>query len=391
MTRRLAMLAASVWLVLGVPVWLSGCAGGGGPRSTPTTPSVVSSIWSADSGGLCVTLSGPMDATSSLMPGSGLELRLSGPTLPSPIFRVPSAQGRTCFELARTPAGFQSLRPGPMTIDAMITGELTQLGAAQLDQATIDRLTEVALRRGRARTGPGGPGGAAEVEITIDPPTVPAGGSFIVRARATNTGDRPLYQVKTALTPGEASGAEPIELDFGWLEPGETLELTERRTLPRSIRAESIDLVGVSSEEHNAAIDTPTSLTIGVDPLPPPALDVAISVMPDRHGRSVRTGNEDRLRPGDDLHMVCEVRNFGDSTIRGGVARLREVTEGDASVRVGRAVIGDLPPGGSTRVHFWFVVKAALGSGKVPMVVEITDADLGTVYEQAVVLDIEDR
>ena len=383
--------ACAMVLMLGLSGGLSGCAGGARTSSSPAAPGVVSAIWSAEAGGLCVTLTGPVTTGDGITPGSGFELRLSGPSLPRPIFRVPSEQGRTCFELARTPAGFQALRPGPVTIDAMIMGELVELSEAQLDRATIDRLTEVALRRGRLMTGPGGPGGAATVEVVVDPATVAAGGSFILRARASNTGERPLFGVKTTLSDANPDALEPIELDFGWLEPGETLELTERRTLPRAIRADELELAASSLEAHGAAIGGPPSVKIEVDPLPPPALDVTITVMPDRHGRTVRSGNEDRLRPGDDLHMVCEIRNFGDSTIKGGVARLREMDAGDASVRVGRAVIGDLPPGASTRVHFWFVVKAALGTGKLPMLVEIADADLGTVHEQAVVLEIEDE
>ncbi|MGP1273692.1 MAG: hypothetical protein ACTS22_10200 [Phycisphaerales bacterium] len=390
MSRGLAIATVALALA-GSLTGAIGCAGGGAASPAPAAPSLVSAIWSSEAGGLCVTMTGPVASSTGLMPGSGFELRLSGPSLSRPIFRVPSEQGRACFELARTPAGFQALRPGPVTIDAMVTGELVELGTAQLDRATIDRLTEVALRRGRAETGPGGPGGAARVEVSLEPPTVPAGGSFVVRARATNTGERPIYRLRTQLAPAGDEGLEPIELDFGWLEPGETLELAERRTLPRSLRIDELALMASSSEQHGAAVDSPTSVAVDVDPLPPPALDVQITVMPDRHGRTVREGNEGRLRPGDDLHMVCEIRNFGDSAVRGGVARLRELGDGNASVRVGRAVIGDLPPGGSTRIHFWFVVKAALGSGRVPMLVEITDADLGTVHEQAIVLDIEER
>ncbi|MEM9165646.1 MAG: hypothetical protein AAGB48_01325 [Planctomycetota bacterium] len=360
-------------------------------------PSVVSAIWSADSGGLCVTLSGPVtgsvSGSNSLMPGSAFELRLSGPSLSRPIFRVPSERGRTCFELARTPAGFRALKPGPVTLDAMILGELVELATAQLDQATIDRMADISLRRGRQRTGPGGPGGAAAMEFRIDPPTVAAGETFIIHARARNTGERSIYRLRGVIEPADEQGAavEPVEVDFGWLEPGETLELSQRRRLPRSLRADSVALRAWATELHDAEVTTPETISIGVSPLPPPALDVAIDVTPDRHGRSIREGHEGKLRPGDDLHMVLEVRNFGDSTLRGSVAHLRSPEAGTASVRVGRAVVGDLPPGATTRAHFWFVVKAPLGSGAVPMLVEITDSDLGIVHEQAVVLQIEEE
>ena len=95
------------------------------------------------------------------------------------------------------------------------------------------------------------------------------------------------------------------------------------------------------------------------------------------------------FRPGDDVHLVCDVRNFGDSPLVGGVARLRAPRPETASVRIGRAIVGDLPPSASGRVHIWLVVTAPLGSEPVPIVVEIEDTDLGVVAEATALLFIE--
>ncbi len=373
----------------------------GGCGSTPRTPSRPNApimrgwLWSAEAGGLCVTLDAlpAMSASNgSGLPGEGIQLRLSGPSLVRPIFVVPPQTGETCISLARTPAQYRALEPGPLSLDALVDGELFELAQLQMDIATIDRMASFALEEGRSVRGTGGPGGAASIEVRLDPPTVRAGESFIVRGTATNTGERPVYGVTAALTPsviGRALG--PAELAFGWLEPGETLDVTTPMILPRSVRADSVSFAVAASENHDAALRAPEAVSLRVAPLPPPALRVNVTITPDRHGRFVREGAESKFRPGDDLQVVCEVTNFGDSELVGGVARLRMPSGDVASIRVGRAIIGDLPPAATTRAHFWFVVKAPVGSGTVPLVIEIEDSDLGVVYEQAIVLEIEDQ
>lgn len=373
------------WMVL--VVLCAGCGSGPAPRAGSVLPRVVGTAWSAEAGGLCVTVEGPIESGSDL-PGEGLQLRLSGPNLPRPVFAQPTREGETCLALGRTPASFRELRPGPVSVDALLGGRLVEVARTQLDQATIDRMAAVAVERGRVQTGPGGPGGALGLELTTEPAVVDAGGTFVLRGRVVNEGTRPAYRVRALLT---GDGVDAVALEFGWLEPGESLEQTRLVSVPRSLRANELTLRVETGEQHSASFRAPGSMSVSVAPLPPPALEVNTVVTPDRHGRLVREGGEGKLRPGDDLHLVCEVTNFGDSDLRGGVARLR-MPEGDvASVRVGRAIVGDLPPGATTRAHFWFVVKAALGSGTVPLVVEIADTDLGVVHEQAVVLTIEDE
>ncbi|MEL6797733.1 MAG: hypothetical protein AAFO89_13035 [Planctomycetota bacterium] len=387
-----AILAAAVSAAAPATlITVSGC--GSAPRTParPNAPIMRGWLWSAEAGGLCVTLDALPVRASSGLPGEGVQLRLSGPSLVRPIFVVPPQTGETCISLARTPAGYRALEPGPLSLDALIDGELFELARLQLDIATIDRMAGVAVDRGRRVQGTGGPGGAASIEVRLDPPTVRAGESFIVRGTATNTGERPVYGVTADLTPsvrGRAMSATSLE--FGWLEPGETIDVTTPMILPRSVRDSEVSFDIAARERHEAEIQSPDAVRLKVAPLPPPALRADVTITPDRHGRFVREGAEEKFRPGDDLQVVCEVTNFGDSRLVGGVARLRMPAGDVASIRVGRAIIGDLPPAASTRAHFWFVVKAPLGSGTVPLVIEIEDADLGVVHEQPIVLQIED-
>ncbi|MEO1583661.1 MAG: hypothetical protein AAFR96_03695 [Planctomycetota bacterium] len=380
--------------MLAVVLCLVACVTGCGSRpktaAGPTAPLLQGTLWSADAGGLCVTLAGVPDGASGGLPGQGMQLRLSGPSLPRPVFAVPRQSGETCITLARTPAGFRALQPGPMSLDALVDGELFELARVQLDSATIGRMASVALARGRGVTGVGGPGGAVALELAVDPPAVRAGESFIVRGRARNTGERPVYGVRADITPSLGGRAmAPASLEFGWLEPGESIEVAEPMILPRSVRENAIEFGVEISERHDALIGMPSPISLSVSPLPPPALRSEITVTPDRHGRFVREGSEEQFRPGDDVQVVCEVTNFGDSELVGGVARLR-MPEGEvASIRVGRAIIGDLPPGATTRAYFWFVVTAPVGSGTVPLVVEIEDTDLGVVHEQVILVEIE--
>jgi hypothetical protein len=390
MTDRRAWLAWAL-AAFAVLIVVSGCASKPRTPARPQAPLLRGWLWSADAGGLCVTIDGVRSAGQSSLPGEGLQLRLSGPSLARPIFAVPPQSGETCMSLARTPAGYRALEPGPLSLDALIDGELFELAQVQLDLATIERMSAVALSRGRSVRGSSGPGGSVDLSVRLDPPTVRAGESFIVRGRATNDGERPVYGVTAALAPSVSGRAmDSAELSFGWLEPGESIEVATPMILPRSVRDETVTFDIAPTELHGAAFDAPERVSLDVSPLPSPALRAEVTITPDRHGRFVRQGAEDKFRPGDDLQVVCEVTNFGDSDLVGGVARLRMPSGDVASIRVGRAIIGDLPPGASTRAHFWFVVKAAGGSGTVPLVIEIEDADLGVVHEQAIVLEIED-
>ena len=142
----------------------------------------------------------------------------------------------------------------------------------------------------------------------------------------------------------------------------------------------------------SAEIESTDSLTIAVNPLPLPALETTLEILPDRHGRVVDpVSGELRFRPGDDVHLVCNVKNFGDSPLIGGVARLRTPIADSASIRIGRAIVGDLPPSAAGRVSIWLVVTAPLGSDPVPIVVEIEDQDLGVVAEATTILFIEPK
>jgi len=102
------------------------------------------------------------------------------------------------------------------------------------------------------------------------------------------------------------------------------------------------------------------------------------------------------LRPGSpNLFTVHDDRAFTHVRLHiypdGGVARLRTPIADSASVRIGRAIVGDLPPSASGRVSIWLVVTAPLGSDPVPIVVEIEDTDLGVVAEATTILFLEPR
>ena len=180
-----------------------------------------------------------------------------------------------------------------------------------------------------------------------------------------------------------------LVFDFGRLEPGETLELESGSLVPRRTRVSAAAFDVITTEAHGAEFDTPDSVAVAIDPLPLPALETTLEIVPDRHGRETDDSYPNAYRPGDDVHLVCNVRNFGDSTLVGGIARLRTPKPETASVRIGRAIVGDLPPSASGRVHIWLVVTAPLGSDPVPIVVEITDSDLGVVAEATALLRLE--
>ena len=177
-----------------------------------------------------------------------------------------------------TPAAYRALEPGPLSLDALIDGELFELAQLQLDIATIDRRASGAVDRGRSVLGVGGPGGAASIEVRLDPPTVRAGESFIVRGTATNTGERPVYGVTADLPPsvrGRAMSATSLE--FGWLESGETIDVTTPMILPRSVRDDEVSFEISARERPDAEVRSPDVVLLEVAPLPPPALRAAMA------------------------------------------------------------------------------------------------------------------
>lgn len=380
-----------------IAVALALCAGGcssgpSGAGNRATTPSLISAVWSPEAGGLCVQLDRGLDELGSDGLMGGTQLRLSGPTLPRDVYAEPTAAGALCFSIADSPAEMRRIKPGPVTIHAMIDGDLIDLGTRLLDQASLDRLFEWSLAESRTESGMAGPGGGVEIEYRVEPQPVNAGDRATVRALARSTGTRPVYRVRSTLQPPEGIGFEPIDFQFGMLLPGETLELEHRLAIPRRVRQSEARFDVTTSEQHNAQVVSDDSVTLSLGPLPLPALESMLEILPDRHGREIdQASGQLRFRPGDDVHLVCNVRNFGESTLVGGVARLRTPVTGSASVRIGRAIVGDLPPSASGRVSLWLVVTAPLGSPPVPVVVEIEDADLGIVAEATTILFVEPR
>lgn len=367
---------------------ITGCSSSPRPVRNPV-PSLLSTVWSGEAGGLCVQL----DRGNAALAGDGLlgdtQLRLTGPSLPRAVYATPSDQGALCFRIAESPAEFRRIRPGPVRIDALMEGEIHELDAVLLDQSSIDRMFEAALIASRNETGIAGPGGEVEITYRVEPQPIRAGGFASVYATARSTGTRPVYRVRSKLEPKAETGLGSIVFDFGRLDPGESLELEKRLSIPRRTRVSAAAFGVIPTEAHGAEIDSSESVAIAIDPLPLPALETTLELMPDRHGREFDNTSSNTFRPGDDVHLVCNVRNFGDSTLVGGIARLRTPKPETASVRIGRAIVGDLPPSASGRVHIWLVVTAPLGSDPVPIVVEIEDADLGVVAEATALLHIE--
>ncbi len=382
-SRAMRVLVVSLAAVV-----ITGCGSSPKPARNPV-PSLISTVWSGEAGGLCVQL----DRGNSALAGDGLmggaQLRLTGPSLPRAVYATPSDQGALCFQIAESPAEFRRIRPGPVRVDALMEGEIHELDSVLLDQASIDRMFEAALLASRNETGIAGPGGEVEIEYRVEPQPIRAGGFASVFATARSTGTRPVYRVRTTLEPEADSGLGSLVFDFGRLEPGETLELENRLAVPRRTRVSAAEFGVIPTEAHGAEFDTPDSVAVAIDPLPLPALETTLEIVPDRHGRQIDDTYPNAFRPGDDVHLVCNVRNFGDSPLVGGIARLRTPKPETASVRIGRAIVGDLPPSASGRVHIWLVVTAPLGSDPVPIVVEITDSDLGVVAEATALLRLE--
>lgn len=389
---RLRARTTGTSIVVALALCATACSGGAAGPARPTTPTLVGAVWSPEAGGLCVQLDRGLDEMGSDGLMGETQLRLSGPTLPRDVYAEPTGAGALCFTLADSPAEMRRIKPGPVTIHALIDGDLVELDTRLLDQASLDRLFEWSLAQSRTETGLAGPGGAVEIEHRIEPQPVPAGGRATVRALARATGTRPVYRVRSTLEPETNSGLDPIEFQFGMLLPGETLELEHRLTIPRRARQSAASYAVTASEQHDAHVETDQSLALTLEPLPLPALESRLEIVPDRHGRAIDPASGQlRFRPGDDVHLVCNVRNFGDTSLVGGVARVRTPVTGSASVRIGRAIVGDLPPSASGRVSLWLVVTAPLGSPPVPIVVEIEDADLGVVAEATTILFIEPR
>ncbi len=374
--------------VVATCVLLAGCSSSPTPVRDPV-PTIVSAVWSGEAGGMCVQL----DRGNAALGGDGLmgttQLRLSGPTLPRAVYASPSEQGAMCFRIANSPAEFRRIRPGPVTVHALMDGQIHELDTRLLDQGAIDRLFEFSLAESRGDSGMAGPGGSAEIEYRIEPQPITAGQRATIHATAKATGTRPVYRLRSVFEPPAGSGLEPVVFNFGMLQPGDTLELEERLLVPRRTRLSAANFAVTSTEQHEAEIDADKNFTVAIDPLPLPALETRLELVPDRHGREINEGVTNTFRPGDDVHLVCDVRNFGDSPLVGGVARLRAPRPETASVRIGRAIVGDLPPSASGRVHIWLVVTAPLGSDPVPIVVEIEDTDLGVVAEATALLFIE--
>jgi hypothetical protein len=374
--------------IVAAGVSLAGCSSSPRPTRDPV-PTLVSAVWSGEAGGMCVQL----DRGSAALGSDGLmgstQLRLSGPTLPRDVYAQASAQGAMCFRIANSPAEFRRIRPGPVTVHALMNGQIHELDTRLLDQAALDRLFDFSLAQSRGDSGIAGPGGSAEIEYRIEPQPTRAGQRATVWASAKATGTRPVYRLRSEFEPPAGSGLEPVVFNFGMIQPGDTLELERRLLVPRRTRLSVADFAVTSTEQHGATIDAETNVAIAIDPLPLPALQTKLELVPDRHGREIDEAMPNTFRPGDDVHLVCDVRNFGDSPLVGGVARLRAPRPETASVRIGRAIVGDLPPSASGRVHIWLVVTAPLGSEPVPIVVEIEDTDLGVVAEATALLFIE--
>ena len=129
-----------------------------------TAPKLLSAVWSPEAGGLCVQLDRGLDELGSDGLMGGTQLRLSGPTLPRSVYAEPTPAGAMCFRIAESPAEMRRIKPGPVTVHALIDGDLYEVDTRLLDQTSLDRLFEWSLAESRSESGIAGPGGSVEIE-----------------------------------------------------------------------------------------------------------------------------------------------------------------------------------------------------------------------------------
>ena len=227
--------------------------------------------------------------------------------------------------------------------------------------------------------------GASEVrvELSTDRPdnTATAGEPFELRARVTNTGTHPLFQLR-GVTDSDYSLFDGRELVFGRLDPGQTREWTttlgtcetenEHRTctLPRQL-PDRADGIHVAFEEAHGHAPPQADVRVQVRALPRPRFSYQVQV-----ADNLRGNGDGRLQRGEQATIYVHLRNTGTGRTYETQANLRNLSGEGVMLRAGRFRIDDIQPGEDRTVAFTFEVLPGFERDVAKVEISIVDTEL---------------
>ncbi len=245
-----------------------------------------------------------------------------------------------CFRIAESPAEMRCIKPGPVTVHALIDGDLYEIDMRLLDRASIDRLFEWSLAESRSKSGIAGPGGTVEIEYRVEPQPVPAGGRG--GQQRLLDGHAPVYRAARLEPP--RGGPRPDRLPVRHARAGRNTRTEHRVHIPRRA-PEPRRACGVIERAAQRGDRVVRIADDRGEPAALPALETTLEILPDRHGRVVDPVSGELLPPGDDdVHPSATSRIRRHAAGRRRRARSRTPIADSASVRIGRAIVGTCRP-----------------------------------------------
>ena len=255
------------------------------------------------------------------------------------------------------------------------------------------------LRRVGVDWSTGADQGASQVDVVLST-NLPdnhatAGEPFELRARVTNRGEHPLYQLR-AQTKSDNRYFDGRELVFGRVDPGQSREWSttlgvcatenNRRVcrLPRDL-PDRADGIRIEFEEANGHAPEASELRAEISALDRPQFAYSIQVADNRSG-----DGDGHLERGEAATVYVRVKNVGRGRTFKTEADLRNLSGRGVLLHAGRFSLDNMQPGEERLLEFTFDVLEDFERDEAKLEIAVVDIDLRESVTEKVVVPIGD-
>lgn len=317
----------------------------------------------------------------------GVQVRLQGFS-PSVIENTVFTDKLGCayFTFAKKPSEAMNLKPMLLKIEALWNGSWYEIGTAELSEQEIKRIamelnSQSIIASGVPKLPP-----FAKVFMKMPTAEIKPDTDCELLLTVENTGKGEFYQL-VATSESLISALDGIKFEFGKLNPGETLTLSQKAHIPRE-HPTGPAVVNFKWSELNGYQPDPVQAKIMVKGLPRPQFAISTQVLDDNTGNSVGNG-DGRIQGGEAVDLLVTVKNIGDGAAKETTVKLDEIDIAGVIVNVKEQKVGEIAVGESKTARLTITTKKASNVVKLSPTVQVIDSYLNVEQKEQLSFALE--
>ena len=214
---------------------------------------------------------------------------------------------------------------------------------------------------------------------------VKAGDKITLTVNVTNTGEAPLYQLRS-ISSSKNGLFDKLEFILGKIDKGASKSYSTTVEIPKN-SLDREDEVTIKFEELNHCNPKDIKLNIITEALPRPLFAYSYQILDNAKNSSPNNG-DGLIQRGEDIDLLLLIKNIGEGPSEKNAVTLRDLSNKEVFIKNGRVEIGQLNPGETKEAKLSLFVKETIPSDKFSMDIIISDMVFGTSLSNKITLPI---